>query len=177
MGDPAARLLVVGLAPGMHGANRTGIPFAGDGSGTALFQSLYRAGFSTHPDGLDADRADVLRHCRITNAVKCLPPQNRPRAAEIRNCNPFLRSEIQALARPAVVLALGTVAHQAVVQALGLSPKAWPFGHHRRHEVGEGLTLLDSYHCSRYNLQTRRLTPSMLDDVLIEAHEILKDHG
>jgi uracil-DNA glycosylase family 4 len=165
-GAKAPRLLVVGLAPGMHGANRTGRPFTGDHAGILLYDTLHRSGFASRPESLHA--ADGLRlvDCRITNAVKCLPPANRPLPAEVRCCNGYLAGEIQALPEGAVILALGLIAHDAVLMALELKRSAHRFGHGARHVLPRGMTLFDSYHCSRYNTQTRRLTPVMFRKVL-----------
>jgi len=158
-GDPAARLLIVGLAPGMHGANRTGRPFTGDHAGILLYETLHRFGFATGPVSVAADDGLRLLDCRITNAVKCLPPANKPETAEIVRCNAFLHAELQALSPGTAVLALGLIAHNAVLRALGLKAATRPFSHAARHELPGNLTLFDSYHCSRYNTQTRRLTP------------------
>jgi uracil-DNA glycosylase len=168
-GDPAARLLIVGLAPGMHGANRTGRPFTGDFAGILLYRTLHRHGFASAPESRAADDDLTLSNCRITNAVKCLPPENKPTTEEVRTCNPYLAAELAELPElpaGAVLLALGQVAHNAVLRALDLRQSAWPFGHGAEHALPNGMTLLDSYHCSRYNTQTRRLTEAMFDDVV-----------
>ena len=157
-GDPRARLLIVGLAPGMHGANRSGRPFTGDHAGILLYETLHRYGFASRPVSVAADDGLQLIDCRITNAVKCLPPQNKPEPAEIRTCNRFLADELCAAPEARVILALGNVAHKAVLMALGLKQSACHFAHAARHELPDGRVLLDSYHCSRYNTQTRRLT-------------------
>jgi uracil-DNA glycosylase family 4 len=157
-GDPKARLLVVGLAPGMHGANRTGRPFTGDYAGILLYETLHAFGFGSRPVSESADDGLVLTDCRITNAVKCLPPANKPEPGEIKTCNHYLAAELQASPEIRVVLALGLVAHKAVLMALGLKQSALAFGHAARHELPDGRILIDSYHCSRYNTQTRRLT-------------------
>ena len=149
-GASDACLLIVGLAPGMHGANATGRPFTGDYAGILLYETLHEYGFSTAPESVSRDDGLELINCRITNAVKCLPPQNKPVGAEINTCNSYLCNELAALPEGAVVLALGSIAHNAVVKALGLRQKAYPFGHNRLHALGGGLRLLDSYHCSRY---------------------------
>ena len=164
-GDAAPRLLIVGLAPGMHGANRTGRPFTGDYAGILLYQTLFDFGFSTGPESVSADDPLRLKDCRITNAVKCLPPENKPEPSEIRSCNRYLREEMAALSSVRVVLALGLVAHKAVLMAEGLKASAFAFGHNARHELPGGRVLIDSYHCSRYNTQTRRLTPESFADV------------
>jgi uracil-DNA glycosylase family 4 len=157
-GDPNARLLVVGLAPGMHGANRTGRPFTGDYAGILLYETLHAFGFASRPVSEAADDGLVLTGCRITNAVKCLPPENKPEPVEIKTCNHYLVAELQASPEVRVILALGLVAHKAVLMALGLKQSALVFGHGARHELPGGRILIDSYHCSRYNTQTRRLT-------------------
>ncbi len=164
-GDPDARLLIVGLAPGMHGANATGRPFTGDHAGILLYETLHEFGFGTRPVSERADDELELQNCRITNAVRCLPPENKPTTAEVDTCNRYLMDELAATPSPGLVLALGTVAHRAVLKALGLKLSAYRFGHGAEHAVGDGLTLVDSYHCSRYNTQTRRLTTAMFRDI------------
>jgi len=149
---PAARLLIVGLAPGLRGANRTGLPFRGDRSGDLLWETLAQAGWT------DAD-------IHVTNAVKCVPPENKPLPAEIAACAPFLRAELAALPAPAI-LALGRVAHDAILRAAGLKPSGHPFAHGAIHVLGDGRRLFDSYHCSRYNVATGRLTPAMFRAVI-----------
>lgn len=172
-GDPEARLLVVGLAPGMHGANASGRPFTGDYAGILLYDTLYRHGFSSAPESLSRDDGLQLRDCRITNAVKCLPPQNKPVGNEINSCNRFLAAELEGLPSGAVVVALGSIAHTAVLKARGLRQKEFPFGHDRRHRLADDLWLIDSYHCSRYNTQTRRLTDAMFQAVFRRARSLL----
>ena len=168
-GDPAARLLVVGLAPGMHGANRTGRPFTGDHAGLLLYETLFKFGFSTGSESLAATDDLRLTNARITNAVKCLPPANKPTGEEIRNCNGYLAEELRVHGNSTVILALGKVAHDAIVRARGEKLSAWKFVHGAVHRLPEGLTLVDSYHCSRYNTQTRRLTADMFRQVVREA--------
>jgi len=160
-GDPQARLLIVGLAPGMHGANATGRPFTGDHAGILLYQTLYDFGFATAPVSLNASDALQLNDCRITNAVRCLPPANKPETAEVNNCNAFLAGELAGARPPELVLALGTIAHRAVLRARKLKLSAYPFAHGAQHDLPGALRLVDSYHCSRYNTQTRRLTATM----------------
>ena len=165
-GVAAPRLLIVGLAPGMHGANRTGRPFTGDYAGVLLYKTLHKHGLANQAEGVSADDGLTLRHCRITNAVKCLPPENKPLPDEIKRCNGYLQAEIAVLPKTAVLMALGLISHQAVLRALGLKASAYPFKHGACHELPEGRTLFDSYHCSRYNTATRRLTPEMFDAVV-----------
>ena len=172
-GDANARLLVVGLAPGMHGANATGRPFTGDYAGVLLYETLYATGFESAPESLSADDGLKLLDCRITNAVRCLPPDNKPVGAEVNTCNPFLANELAALPSNAVVLALGGIAHKAVIKALGLRQADYGFGHGAEYAIGDALTLLSSYHCSRYNTQTKRLTDAMFLDVFERARELL----
>lgn len=168
-GEGGSPLLIVGLAPGMHGANRTGRPFTGDYAGVLLYSTLHRFGFATSGEPLDADEQAnpnlALQACRITNAVRCLPPQNKPEPAEVKQCNAFLSEELEALPQGAAVLVLGTIAHQSVLRALGLKAKDYAFGHGAEHDLPNGVRLFDSYHCSRYNTQTRRLTEAMFHDV------------
>jgi uracil-DNA glycosylase len=164
-GDANPRLLIVGLAPGMHGANRSGRPFTGDHAGILLYQTLHQFGFANQPQSVSADDALVLSGCRITNAVKCLPPANKPETAEVRRCNHFLAAEIAALPSATAILALGSVAHAAVLMAAGIAPKAHKFAHGAVHDLAVGRRLYDSYHCSRYNTQTRRLTAEMFHAV------------
>jgi uracil-DNA glycosylase family 4 len=173
-GDPNARLLIVGLAPGMHGANATGRPFTGDYAGVLLYDTLHRFGFGSKPESVAADDGLVLKDCRITNAVKCLPPENKPTTEEIRACNGFLARELEALPPGAVVLALGTIAHNAVLRARGLRQSAHRFGHAAEHPLPDGPRMIDSYHCSRYNTQTGRLTEAMFHDVFARIGELLR---
>lgn len=173
-GDPAARLLVVGLAPGMHGANATGRPFTGDHAGILLYRTLFAHGFADRPTSVGAGDGLRLTDCRITNAVKCLPPENKPTTAEVRCCNPFLAAELRDLAPRSVVLALGTVAHNAVLRAFGLRQSAMTFGHGCEHALPAERVLIDSYHCSRYNTQTGRLTAAMFDAVFARARALLE---
>jgi uracil-DNA glycosylase len=169
--DP--RLLIVGLAPGMHGANRTGRPFTGDFAGILLYRTLHKYGFASAPESVSAADGLQLIGCRITNAVKCLPPQNKPEPAEIRQCNAYLANEIAGLGNDVAILALGTIAHQAVLRALGLRLKDFPFGHGAVHALPGGASLYDSYHCSRYNTQTKRLTVEMFEAIFAEIRHNL----
>ncbi|MCB1861846.1 MAG: uracil-DNA glycosylase [Gammaproteobacteria bacterium] len=172
-GDPKARLLILGLAPGLHGANASGRPFTGDFAGILLYQTLHRFGFSNTPESVSGHDGLKLTNCRITNAVKCVPPQNKPLNSEINSCNAFLQCELMELPQGAVVVALGTIAHNAVLRALGLKQSSRKFGHNRRHLLNRDLQMIDSYHCSRYNTQTKRLTPEMFQQVFEQASALL----
>ena len=172
-GDRNARLLIVGLAPGMHGANRTGRPFTGDYAGLLLYETLFKYGFASHDKSLAADDELTLLDCRITNAVKCLPPDNKPVGAEVNSCNEFLANELDTLPPAAVVLALGGIAHRAVVKAVGGRQADFKFGHAAEHALDGRFLLLDSYHCSRYNTNTGRLTAGMFRTVFARARELL----
>lgn len=173
-GDPDARLLVVGLAPGFHGANATGRPFTGDYAGILLYETLHAFGWATAPRSVAADDGLQLQGCRITNSVKCVPPGNKPLPAEIATCNRYLAGELQAAAPGTVLLALGAIAHGAVLRALGLKQSARAFAHGAEHALPRGLTLVDSYHCSRYNTNTRRLTPAMFQQVVARASALAR---
>ena len=184
-----ARLLIVGLAPGRRGANRTGRPFTGDSAGDLLYATLGDFGFAQGTYGADPGDGLILRDCRITNAVRCLPPQNRPQAAESAACRRFLTAEIAAMIRLSAILALGQVAHAAVLRALGLRAGAWRFAHGavhspvgarglsgaHDHPLDDRLRLFDSYHCSRLNTNTGRLTPAMFADVFAAIRTQLDD--
>lgn len=172
-GDPAADFLIVGLAPGMHGANRTGRPFTGDHAGILLYETLHDFGFSNQARSVAVDDGLRLLNCRITNAVKCLPPDNKPVSAEINTCNAYLANELRTLPENSVILALGGIAHRAVIRSMSLRQADYPFGHAAEHEIMPGLILLDSYHCSRYNTNTRRLTDEMFRSVFARAKELL----
>jgi uracil-DNA glycosylase len=172
-GDRNARFVIVGLAPGMHGANRTGRPFTGDHAGILLYQMLYKHGFASDAQSISVDDSLTLGDCRITNAVKCLPPDNKPVGAEINTCNQFLGGELDSLSANSVVLALGGIAHRAIIRAFGLRQVDYKFGHAAEHRLEGRFLLLDSYHCSRYNTNTRRLTEQMFDAVFVRARELL----
>jgi len=172
-GDADPRLLIVGLAPGMHGANATGRPFTGDYAGTLLYNTLYQFGFSNRPTSQSLTDGLELKGCRITNAVKCLPPQNKPVGSEVQTCNAYLKHELAQLRPGTVVLALGGVAHGAVLRALGLKVGAYKFGHGRCYALENARWLIDSYHCSRYNTQTRRLTEDMFKGVFEQIRKLL----
>jgi uracil-DNA glycosylase family 4 len=172
-GPRAARLLIVGLAPGLKGANRTGRPFTGDYAGDLLYATLTKFGFARGPYERRADDGLALVDARITNAVRCVPPENKPTPEEERTCRRFLAAEIAALPRLRAVLALGHIAHKAVLAALGERQAAWPFEHGALHRLNASLSLADSYHCSRYNTQTRVLTPAMFEAVLARIRSAL----
>jgi uracil-DNA glycosylase len=172
-GDPQARLIIVGLAPGFHGANASGRPFTGDHAGLLLYRTLHRFGFADKPESESRDDGLKLTGCRITNSVKCVPPENKPTPAEIRSCNRYLTAELTRAPKDAVLLALGSIAHNATLRALALKPSDYKFAHAAEYELPTGQTLLDSYHCSRYNTQTRRLTEEMFVDVFARARALL----
>jgi uracil-DNA glycosylase len=171
-GDTAARFVIVGLAPGMHGANASGRPFTGDYAGILLYETLHRYGFGSSPHSVSRADPLTLLDCRITNAVKCLPPGNKPVPSEIGQCNAYLSVELATLPPNAAVLALGLIAHNAALRALAQPRSSFRFAHGARHELSNGIVLFDSYHCSRYNTNTGRLTPQMFRDVFdqIAAH-------
>ncbi len=164
-GVDVPKLLIVGLAPGLHGANRTGRPFTGDYAGALLYSTLHKFGFADRPVSVAANDGMKLIDCRITNAVKCLPPQNKPEPSEIGICNQYLRQEMADTPRQTVVLALGGIAHGAVLMAAGMKKSAHKFGHGAKHQLVTGHLLFNSYHCSRYNTNTRRLTEDTFHDV------------
>ncbi len=179
-GGGAAWLLIVGLAPGLRGANRTGRPFTGDGAGDLLFPTLVVAGLAKGIYDLRPDDGLELIGVRITNAVRCVPPENKPTALEARTCRPFLIDEIAALENLKVIVALGKIAHDAILTTFELRKADYKFAHNARHELPEGptsgptsgLIMVDSYHCSRYNVNTRRLTPEMFADVFRQVKNI-----
>ena len=169
-----ARLLIVGLAPGMKGANRTGRPFTGDYAGDLLYATLLKFGFAKGVYRADPKDGLELVDCRIANAVRCLPPENKPTPAEFAQCRPFIRAELAALPRLRVMLALGKGAHDQLLRACAVKPAGtYPFSHGRLHELPGGLCLADSYHCSRYNTNTGRLTPAMFHDVFEKVRKVL----
>lgn len=171
----AIRLLIVGLAPGLRGANRSGRPFTGDYAGDLLYATLKAYGLAAGDYAARPDDGLRLIGCEITNAVRCVPPENKPTTQEIATCRPFLAAEIAALAELRVLLALGTIAHGTVLTTLGLRKSAWPFSHGALHRLPGGLILADSYHCSRYNTNTRRLTESMFHAVFDSVRPLLAD--
>ena len=166
-------LLVVGLAPGLHGANATGRPFTGDYAGILLYETLYKFGFSNKPVSESVDDGLKLKNCRITNAVKCLPPQNKPTTEEVNICNELLKDELDELKKVRIILVLGLVAHKALLKACDVKIKNFPFGHGVCNQLPDGRWLLSSYHCSKYNTSTKRLTESMFHDVFTQAKKIL----
>src|SRR4051812_31968034 len=172
-GDERPRLLIVGLAPGMHGANRSGRPFTGDYAGVLLYQTLYKFGFADKPASIASDDGLRLIGCRITNAVKCLPPENKPTGDEVKRCNTYLANEIATLDKGSILLALGGIAHKAVLMATADRAAVHKFAHGAKHRLDSGLMLFDSYHCSRYNTQTRRLTASMFEHVFAEIRHAI----
>jgi uracil-DNA glycosylase len=172
-GDPKAPLLIVGLAPGMHGANRTGRPFTGDHAGILLYGTLFKFGLASAPTSTAADDGLTLERARITNSVKCLPPLNKPLPAEIKLCNAYLQAELAQSPDVRVILALGAIAHGAVLRALNLRSAEHRFAHGAEHVLSGGRVLLDSYHCSRYNTQTRRLTAGMFEAIIERALALL----
>lgn len=172
-GDRKARLLIVGLAPGMHGANRTGRPFTGDHAGILLYRTLHKFGLASRAESVSASDGLRLKRCRITNAVKCVPPANKPLPDEIKRCNGYLKLELAGMPADAVLLALGRIAHDAVLRALALPGKDYRFAHAAEHQLPNGWQLLDSYHCSRYNTNTGRLTTRMFEGVVKRAAKLI----
>ncbi len=173
-GPAEARLLIVGLAPGLQGANRTGRPFTGDYAGVLLYGTLFRYGFARGTYGAHPDDGLTLTDCRITNAVRCVPPENKPTTNEIKNCRAYLTDTVAEMANLRAILALGRIAHDSVVTALGVKKSAAPFTHGARHKLG-ALTLFSSYHCSRYNTNTGTLTPEMFHAVFADVRRYLDD--
>lgn len=164
-GSARPKLLIVGLAPGMHGANASGRPFTGDYAGILLYETLFKFGFSNKPVSESRTDGLKLKQCRITNAVKCLPPENKPTTSEINTCNRYLAEELMQMYEGDCILVLGNIAHQAVLKAFDVRRKDYPFMHGGVHELPGEIHLFTSYHCSRYNTQTRRLTEKMFHDV------------
>lgn len=172
-GAEGAGLLIAGLAPGLKGANQTGRPFTGDYAGDTLYAALLRHGFATGVYGRTPTDGMQLVDCRIANAVRCVPPENKPTPDEINRCRPFLIGELGAQSRGGVILALGTIAHQSVLRALGIAVARFKFAHGAEHALPDGRTLIDSYHCSRYNTNTGRLTEAMFDAVIARCRALL----
>ena len=176
-GELDAGLLIVGLAPGLKGANQTGRPFTGDYAGDLLYSTLIKHGFAEGFYNANADDGLTLIDTRITNAVRCVPPENKPVGAETTNCRPFLVSEIALMKNLKVILALGTLAHKAVLASRGLKQSAVKFAHSAFHDLENGVLLADSYHCSRYNTNTGRLTEKMFSNVFSEIKSLLYERG
>lgn len=172
-GDTAPKLLIVGLAPGMHGANRTGRPFTGDWAGDLLFAALAQYDFTRGTYGASMDDGLTLTGAMITNAIRCLPPGNKPIGAEGTACRPFLTDQIKSLSSLKAILTLGKISHDNTVRALGLRLKDYPFGHHKVHDIPDGPRLYSSYHCSRYNTNTKRLTEEMFYDVFADIRKFI----
>jgi len=173
-GEIDARLLIVGLAPGLKGANRTGRPFTGDFAGDLLYATLVRHGFAAGRYDRRADDGLALVDCRVTNAVRCVPPQNKPTGEEVRNCLPYLEAEIAAMENLRLILCLGQLSHNAVLRTFGLRQNAWRFAHGAMHHLPDGRPMIaDSYHCSRYNTNTGRLTEAMFDTLVGSLREAL----
>ncbi len=171
-GAAQPRIVIVGLAPGLHGANRTGRPFTGDHAGVLLYETLHEAGLASGSESVSAVDGLTLVNARIVNAVKCVPPHNRPLPQEIRCCNPYLGREMSELPGVRVYLALGRIAHDALLMARGLRRRDYPFAHGREHALAGSQYLIDSYHCSRYNTSTGRLTAPMFKAVVARACEL-----
>ncbi|MCB9988231.1 MAG: uracil-DNA glycosylase [Rhodospirillales bacterium] len=169
-----AAFLVVGLAPGLRGANFSGRPFTGDWAGDLLYATLLKSGFAKGTYGAHANDGLELVNARITNAVRCVPPENKPIGDEMNKCRPFLQQEMAAMPNLKVILCLGKISHDAVVRTCGEKLSAYKFGHGAVHKLGNGLMIIDSYHCSRYNTNTGRLTTQMFEDVFEEIKHILK---
>ncbi len=166
-------LLIVGLAPGLHGANATGRPFTGDASGKLLYETLFKFGYSNKPESVALNDGFKLERCRVTNAVKCLPPANKPTSEEVKACNGYLFDELNAVHPGGVIMALGSLAHDAILKALALKKRDFVFGHGLFHKLPRNRWLIDSYHCGRYNTQTKRLTPVMFHRVFETIADLL----
>jgi uracil-DNA glycosylase family 4 len=173
-GDERASLLIVGLAPGVTGANRTGRPFTGDYAGDLLYATIDEFGFSKGAFAARPDDGLKLVNAMITNAVRCVPPQNKPTPLEAKTCQPFLMNRIKALPNLKAMLALGKIAHDSVLNTFGLRKALYPFKHQATHDIASGLKLFDSYHCSRYNTNTGRLTPEMFRAVFSDIRDYLR---
>jgi uracil-DNA glycosylase family 4 len=171
-GDPEAELLIVGLAPGLNGANKTGRPFTGDAAGDLLYPTLAKFGFSNNRFDSRLDDGLALHRAMITNAVRCVPPQNKPVGAEVNQCRDFLQAQINALPQLKLLLCLGKISHDSTIRALGGKVAREKFGHGSEYDLG-GFTVLSSYHCSRYNTNTGRLTEDMFDAIFARARDLL----
>lgn len=172
-GDDNAKLLIVGLAPGLHGANATGRPFTGDHAGILLYNTLHKFGFASAAESKHIKDGLQLLDARITNAVKCVPPQNKPTPAEIKTCNQYIQQELLGLSPDNIVLALGRVAHETTLRSLGLRLKDYPFTHGEVHHLPDQFILVDSYHCSRYNTSTKRLTVDQFEAVFAKIRDLI----
>ncbi|MGJ8528782.1 uracil-DNA glycosylase [Maritalea sp.] len=170
---PAPNLMIVGLAPGLRGANRTGRPFTGDWAGDLLYQTLVKFGFAQGEYGQSSDDGLKLVDAIIVNAVRCVPPENKPIGAEISNCRPFLEATIEQNSSVQIVVALGGIAHNSFLTVFGVKKKDHPFGHGNEHRLPNGSLLIDSYHCSRYNTNTKVLTEEMFEDIFARARQII----
>lgn len=173
-GDKQAQLFVVGLAPGWHGANKTGRPFSGDHSGDWLFEQLHRLGLANRPNAWSIDDGLELSGCYLSNAVKCFPPDNAPSAREVKNCLRYLKYEISELPKPLVLFSLGKVAHDAILKAFEIPLSKAKFAHGAEHQLGEDIFLIDSFHCSKYNIQTGRLSKEQFAGVFDQAMNLLE---
>ncbi len=173
-GDKDPQLLVVGLAPGLQGANRTARPFTGDYAGDLLYPTMIKFGFAKGEYGGEIDDGLMLHNALITNAVRCVPPKNKTTAAEEANCRPFLIEQIESLKNLKIILALGLVAHNAIMTTFKLKKTAHKFAHGAMHDLGNGLWLIDSYHCSRYNTNTKRLTQQMFEGVFVKITDFIE---
>lgn len=173
IGPEDATLLIVGLAPGLHGANKTGLPFTGDQSGDLLFAMLAQFGFLVKPHDIEGHNAPLLKNCQITNAVRCVPPENRPVAAEVNQCRPFLEKQIKQLTHLKVTLTLGKIAHDSTIRALGLNLRDYPFAHDACYKTQSNLYIISSYHCSRYNINTGKLTVEMFENIFKRVSSLL----
>ncbi len=172
-GDRRARLLIVGLAPGLRGANRTGRPFTGDYAGDLLYATLIEFGFAAGHYQARPDDGLTLVDCLLTNAVRCVPPENKPTPQEMTTCRPFLQTLLRELPNLRTIVALGRIAHDTTLSTLGARRAAFPFGHNVRHQPTGGLVLFDSFHCSRYNTNTGKLTPEMFRAVFRDVRAFL----
>jgi len=172
-GDENAALLIIGLAPGLHGANQTGRPFTGDWAGDLLYAALEKYGFSNNKYAKHADDGLELFNAKITNVVRCVPPQNKPVSAEVNTCRPFLQAELHRKNPAQALITLGKISHDSTIRAFGLRLAEYPFGHHKVYDLPDGRRLISSYHCSRYNTNTKRLTEAMFFDVFASAKAYL----
>jgi uracil-DNA glycosylase len=175
LGNEDSQLYIVGLAPGLHGANASGRPFTGDHAGIILYETLYKYGFSNHPSSISGLDNFKLINTYITNAVKCFPPQNKPTTGEINLCNKYLKYELKVRIHHKIIISLGTISHRAVLSALELRPKDFMFAHGATHKIESNITMIDSYHCSRYNTQTKRLTQKMFEDIFKQARMLINN--